>query len=116
MEINPVRTEEDYEKAMSRIEELWGIPPDSPDSDELEILLALTGAFEKKHHRIESPDPVTLIEYRMEQMGLSQEEIRHFMESRKRLPEIISRESGLDIDVIKSFGDIPFEAFAGDHT
>ena len=98
------------------MEELWGIPPDSPDSDELEILLALTGALEKKHHRIESPDPVTLIEYRMEQMGLSQEEIRHFMESRKRLPEIISRESGLNIDVIKSFGDIPFEAFAGDHT
>jgi HTH-type transcriptional regulator / antitoxin HigA len=101
---------------MSRIEELWGIPPDSPDSDELEILLALTGAFEKEHHCIESPEPVTLIEYRMDQMGLTQEEIQRFMKSRKRLPEIISRESGLDIDVIKSLGDIPFEAFAGDQT
>jgi len=52
----------------------------------------------------------------MEQMGLSQEEIRHFMESRKRLPEIISREIGLNVDIIKSLGDIPFEAFAGDQT
>jgi len=116
VEIKPIRTEEDYEKATSRIEELWGIPPDSADSDELEIFLALTGAFEKKHHRIESPDLLALIEYRMEQMGLSQEEIRHFMESRKRLPEIISREIGLNVDIIKSLGDIPFEAFAGDQT
>jgi len=116
VEIKPIKTEEDYERAMSRIEELWGILLDSSDSDELEILLALTGAFEKKHHHIESPDVLTLIEYRMEQMGLSQEEIQHFMESRKRLPEIISRESGLDVDVIKRLGDIPFEAFAGDQT
>jgi len=48
VEIKPIRTEEDYEKAMSRIEELWGIPPDSADSDELEILLALDRSVRKK--------------------------------------------------------------------
>ncbi len=114
MEVKPIRTEEDYETAMARVEELWGVPPDSPEADELEILLALTGAYEKKHHHIEAPDAVAMLEYRMDQMGLKPEEIQRFMDSRKKIPEILSRESGLSVEVIKSLQDIPFEAFTAD--
>ena|GEM_PF-363254 len=109
-----IRTEEEYQATMARIEEIFGIPSDSRESDELEILLALTGAYEKKHHHIDPPDPVAMLEYRMDQMGLSQEDIKRFMESRKKVPEILSRESGLSIEVIKSLQDIPFEAFTAD--
>jgi HTH-type transcriptional regulator / antitoxin HigA len=114
VDIKPIRTEQDYESAMARLEELWSAPPDSPESDELEVLLALTGAYEKKHHHIEPPDPIARLEYRMDQMGFNQEEIRRFMESRKKIPEMLSRESGLSIEVIKSLRDIPFEAFTSD--
>jgi HTH-type transcriptional regulator / antitoxin HigA len=71
MEIKPIHSEEEHDAAMARVEELFGTPLDSPESDELEILLALTGAYEKEHHRIEPPDPIALLEYRMDQMGLS---------------------------------------------
>ncbi|MGB6066273.1 MAG: hypothetical protein WBG50_15840 [Desulfomonilaceae bacterium] len=114
MEIKPIHNEEEYETAMARIDELWGTPVDSPQSDELEILLALTGAYEKMHHRIESPDPLSVLEYRMDQMGLSQAEIERVMATRKRIPEILSRESGLSIEVINSLRDIPLEAFTAD--
>ncbi len=114
MEIKPIRTEEDYEAAMARIEELWGTPMNSPESDELEILLALTGAYEKKHHHIESPNPLALLEYRMDQLGLSQEDIERMLASRKKIPEILSRESGLSLEIIKSLRDIPLEAFTAD--
>jgi HTH-type transcriptional regulator / antitoxin HigA len=111
VEVKPIRTAEDYDAAMARIEKLWDVPPDSPESDELEILLALTGAYETKHYHVESPDPLALLEYRMDQMGLSQEEIKRFMASRKKVPELLSRESGLSIEMIKCLQDIPFEAF-----
>ncbi len=114
MEIKPIRTEDEYERAMARIEEIFGIPLDSPESDELEILLVLTGAYEKKHHRIEPSDPLSLLEHRMDQMGLSEEEIRRFVESGKKIPEILSRESGISIEIIKSLQDIPLEAFTKD--
>lgn len=114
MEIRPIRTEEDYEAAMARIEELWGVALDAPESDELDVLLALTGSYETKHHHVPPPDPVALLEYRMDQMGLSQEEIRRFMKSRKKVPELLSRESGLSIDIIKRLQDIPFEAFTSE--
>jgi HTH-type transcriptional regulator/antitoxin HigA len=96
---------------MARIEELWGIPLDSPDSDELEILLALTGSYERKHHHVPPPEPLALLEYRMDQMGLSEEQIEQFMKSRKKVPELLIRESGISLDVIQSLQDIPFEAF-----
>jgi HTH-type transcriptional regulator / antitoxin HigA len=114
MDIKPIRTEEEYEAAMARIEQIFGIPLDSPESDELEILLVLTGAYEKKHLHIEPSDPVALLEYRMDQMGLSQEEIQRFMEFRRKIPEILSRESGISIEIIKSLRGIPFEAFTAD--
>lgn len=114
MEIKPIRTEDEYEEAMARIEEIFGIPLDSPESDELEILLVLTGDYEKKHHCVEPPDPRALLEYRMDQMGLSREEIRHVMESRKKIPEILSRESGISMEIIKKLADIPLEAFTSD--
>jgi HTH-type transcriptional regulator / antitoxin HigA len=114
VEISAICTEADYDAAMARIEELWGAPLDCAASDELEILLALTGAYEKKHHPVEPPDPLALLEYRMDQMGLSEEEIRRFMESRKKVPEILSRETGLSLEIIRSLEDIPFEAFTAE--
>jgi antitoxin component HigA of HigAB toxin-antitoxin module len=47
----------------------------------------------------------------MDQMGLSEEQIEQFMKSRKKVPELLIRESGISLDVIQSLQDIPFEAF-----
>jgi hypothetical protein len=50
----------------------------------------------------------------MDQMRLSQEEIHRFMESRKKIPGILSRESGIIIEIIRSLQDVPFEAFTAE--
>ncbi len=114
MEIKPLRSEKDYETAMARVEELWGAPPGTPASDELEILLALTGDYEKKHHAIEPPDPLAMLEHRLDQLGLTREEIDRVIRSRTRISKILCRESGLSPDVIRNLQDIPLEAFAAD--
>ncbi|MGA8831595.1 MAG: hypothetical protein WB554_08320 [Desulfomonilaceae bacterium] len=111
MIIEPIRTETDYESAMARIDELWGSEPSSSEGDELDILIALTGAYEKKHYHIDPPDALSLLEYRLDQLGLTAKEIERVMEFRKKVPEIMSRESGLSPEIIQSFKDIPFEAF-----
>jgi HTH-type transcriptional regulator / antitoxin HigA len=111
MIIEPIRTEADYESVMARIDELWGSEPSSPEGDELDILIALIGVYEKKHYRFDPPDALTLLEYRLDQLGLSQKEIERVMEFRKKVPEILSRGSGLSPEIIHSFKDIPFEAF-----
>ncbi|MFH0957701.1 MAG: transcriptional regulator [Pseudomonadota bacterium] len=111
MIIEPIRTEADYKSAMARIDGLWGSEPGSPEGDELDVLIALTGVYEKKHYPIAPPDALSLLEYRLDQLGLSEKEIERVMEFRKRIPEIMSKEGGLSPEVIHSFKDIPFEAF-----
>lgn len=110
MEIRPIRTEDDYEAAVARIEELWGTPQDSPYADELEILLALTGVYEEKFHHIPPPGPSAMLDYRMDQMGLTEEQIRRYIDCRKRLPEILSRETHLSVEIIESLADLPVES------
>jgi HTH-type transcriptional regulator / antitoxin HigA len=85
------------------------IPADSPNTDELDVLIALTGAYEKKHFPIEPPDPWTTLEYRLDQMGLTEDQIGRFMEAGKKVPELVCRESGLSLEDFMSLRDMPLE-------
>lgn len=114
MEITPIRTEREYEAAMKRIEELWGTPMgDSPESEELEILLALTGAYEKKHHQIPSPSPEDVYEYHLDRLGVRPEEIDQIVKKRKYLLKLITEMTGLTADQVGNLGDVPLKVFTG---
>ncbi|MDF1571956.1 MAG: hypothetical protein P1P82_10095 [Bacteroidales bacterium] len=49
MDIRPIKTEQDYDAALSRIEELWGAAKDTPEGDELDLLVTLVESYEMKH-------------------------------------------------------------------
>lgn len=55
MMINEIKTEEDYQKVLSRIEELMDAEPDTPEGDELELLVTLAEQYEDKEYPIEKP-------------------------------------------------------------
>ncbi|MEQ8552934.1 MAG: hypothetical protein RLQ12_14550 [Cyclobacteriaceae bacterium] len=46
MEIRPIKTEQDYTTAINRIEELWGAKKDTPEGDELDLLVTLVESYE----------------------------------------------------------------------
>ncbi len=115
MEVKPIRTEEEYEAAMERVEELLGTPvDDSPESEELEILLALTGAYERKHHQVPSPSPQDMYEYHLDKMGLSPEEIDQLVRTREKLRKIINEMTGLSADQLERMGDVPLKVFTAE--
>ena len=47
MDIKPIRSEQDYNKALKRIEEIWGAPLGTPEGDELDILATLAEEYDK---------------------------------------------------------------------
>ncbi|OCH30618.1 hypothetical protein A6E13_04235 [Aliivibrio fischeri] len=72
MNIKPIKTKDDYKAVMVRISELTSSDPDAlfdNEFDELEILTTLAEAYENVHYKIETPDPVEAIKFRMEQLG-----------------------------------------------
>ena len=51
MNIRPIKTEQDYNFALGRIEELWGAKKDTPEGDELDLLVTLVESYEIKHYK-----------------------------------------------------------------
>ncbi len=66
MEIQPIKTEADYQAALDEIEGLFDAEPGTPELDRLEVLTILVEAYEDEHYSIPMPDPIAAIEYQRE--------------------------------------------------
>src|SRR5712692_505239 len=94
MDIKPIHTEADYDAALQEIEQYFDNEParGTPDGDRFEILLAVIGAYEQKHWRIDPPDnPIDAIEAVMEFRRLTQRDLAILLGSRSRASEILNR-------------------------
>ena len=65
-----IRTEEDYEAVMSRIDEIFHSSAGTPEGDELDLLVRLVEDYEAERYPIQPPDPIDAFEFRMEQQGV----------------------------------------------
>ena len=97
-----IKTEEDYEKALSRIEVLMGAKPDTPEMDELELLTALVEMYEDRHYLISPPDPVDAIRFRMEQLGFTQKDMVPFMGNKSKVSEVLNRKRPLTLAMMRA--------------
>ena len=71
----PIRTEDEHEAALRRVEKLLDATPGTPDGDELELLILLVEAYEDEHCALPLPDPIEAILYHMESRGLTKEDL-----------------------------------------
>lgn len=84
MNIKPIKTETDYQAALEKIEKLFEAAPDTPEGDQLEVLVTLVEAYEEKHYSIPKPDPIEAILYHMESRGLTRRDLQPYIGSRAR--------------------------------
>ena len=101
MEAKLIKTEEEYNIALSRLDELFDVTPESKEFNEAELLIALVELYEQKHYKIEAPDPIEAIKFRMEQMGMKKIEMTKFFGTRGRVSEILNRQRALTLAMIK---------------
>ena len=104
-ELKPIRTEADYEAALSEVERLWGAKTGTPDGDRLDVLVTLIEVHEAKHYPIDPPDPIEAIRFRMEQQGITRKDLEPLIGTRARVAEVLNRKQGLSIDMIRRLHD-----------
>ena len=102
MNIRPIKTETDYNQSIKRIDDLWGSKKDTPQGDELDLLVTLVESYEMKHYPIAPPDPIEAIKFRMEQMGMTKTDLAKYLGSQSRVSEVLSRKRQLTLKMIKS--------------
>ena len=111
--IRAVRTEEDYEVASARIEELFDAEESPSEEEELSILVDLVSVYEDINYPIGPPDPIAAIEFRMEQAGLTARDLIPFIGSRAKVSEVLSGKRGITMPMARALHKhlgIPAEA------
>ncbi|MDR6968946.1 HTH-type transcriptional regulator/antitoxin HigA [Flavobacterium arsenatis] len=106
MEIKPIKTEQDYQKALERLELIFDAKKDSSEGDELEVLGILIDQYENEQFPIGLPDPIEAIKFRMEQLGYSQNDLANIVGLKSRASEILNRKRKLSLEMIRKIHEV----------
>ncbi len=101
MTIKPIRTEEDYQNALIRLETIFDSKQGSKNGDELEILGVLIEHYENEHFPIGLPSPVDAIKFRMEQLGYNQSDLATIFGVKSRASEVLNKKRKLSLEMIR---------------
>jgi HTH-type transcriptional regulator/antitoxin HigA len=113
MNIKPIKTEKDYQKAMKRLEVIFDARPGTKEGDELDILGLLIERYEDEHYPIDAPDPIEAIKFRMEQMGYKQKDLEKAIGHKGHVSEILNRKRKLTLEMVRNLHqkfNIPLQA------
>jgi HTH-type transcriptional regulator/antitoxin HigA len=101
MNIKLIKTEQDYDLVLERLELIFDAKPNTEEGDELEILSILIEKYEKENFPIEFPDPIEAIQFRMEQLGYSQNDLADIIGLKSRTSEILNKKRKLSLNMIR---------------
>ena len=118
MNIKPIRNEADYRLALERLEVIFDAKRNTEEGDELEILAIVIDNYETDNFPIGMPDPISAINFRMEQMGLKQKDLVEMIGFKSRVSEIMNKKRKLTLDMIRKLNEklhIPTEVLIQDY-
>jgi HTH-type transcriptional regulator / antitoxin HigA len=113
MDIRPIKTEADYQATLKEIEGLMSAEADTSEGDRLDVLVTLVEAYERQHYPIDFPDPVEAIKFRMEQQGLTVDDLVPVIGRKNRVYEVLARKRPLTLRMIEGLHEtfsIPAES------
>jgi HTH-type transcriptional regulator / antitoxin HigA len=116
MATDEIRTGEDLELALARLDQVWNARPGDADWEERRALVERIAEYEDRHVRIPPPDPVDAIVFRMEQEGLRAKDLIPFIGSASKVSEVLARKRGLSKEMIRRLHEglgIPLASLLG---
>jgi HTH-type transcriptional regulator/antitoxin HigA len=112
MTIKPIRNDRELNRALKRINELWGTKPNTQKGDELDVLMLLVEKYEDDHYSIPGSDPVEAIKFLMEQNSLSRKDLEPYIGTSGRVSEVLNKKRTLTLTMIKKLHEglkIPYD-------
>lgn len=114
--LRPIRSERDYIDALNTLEKVFDAAEGTPEADKRDVLSILIEKYEDEHYSIDLPDPIEAIKFRMDQAGLSQQDLVPLIGSKSKVSEVLSGKRGLSlrmIRVLRKHLDIPADVLLG---
>ncbi len=112
MKLKPIRNDRELNRALRRIDELWGARAGSIKGDELDVLMLIIEKYEDEHYAIPSSNPIEAIKFLMEQKGLVRKDIEPYIGTSGRVSEVLNGKRNLSLSMIKKLHEglnIPYD-------
>ena len=109
-----LKTKDDYNKAALRLMEIFHAEPNTPESDELDLLLVLVKDYDDKHYQLPELDALEVIKYKMQEMGLKAKDLESIIGSKGHVSSILSGKREITLKMaqkLKNYFSIPAEVF-----
>lgn len=118
MELRVIRDELQYAALLEQAKELALSDPlrDSDEAERLALISVLLEKFEEARFKLEAPDPIDAVIYRLAELGLKQKDFAEILGSKSRASEVLTRKRGLTIEMIRTIHErlmIPAEILIG---
>lgn len=113
LKLKSIRTEKEYEAALARINEIFHAEAGTPEGEELDELADLVESYQDKHYPIGLPDPISAIEFRMDQANLSQRDLIPYIGSSAMVAEVLSGKREITLSMARALHEhlgIPADA------
>ncbi|MDR2206265.1 MAG: transcriptional regulator [Flavobacteriaceae bacterium] len=109
-----LKTEKDYNKANKRLMEIFHAEPDTPEDDELGVLILLIKDYDEKHYALPEISALEAIKYRMQEWGLKNKDLEPIIGSKSHVSSILSGRRELTLKTakrLKEYFKLPAEVF-----
>src|ERR1041385_7306972 len=101
MEYKILKTKKDYLSALERFEKIFQAKAGSPESEESDLLALLIKDYEDTHYIIQAPDPIAAIKYRMQQQGLTNNDLADILGFKSRVTDLFKRNRKLNLGMVR---------------
>jgi HTH-type transcriptional regulator/antitoxin HigA len=100
MDIEPIKNQRGYRRALQAIGRLRSARRNTPEGDRLDVMVTLVEAWERKHYPLDLPDAVEAIKFHMDQNELGPRDLVPYIGSRNRVHEVLNRKRALTLKMI----------------
>ena len=112
MQLKIIKTKKDYSIALKRFEEIFQAEENTLQSEEADLLALLLKEFEDKQYVINAPNPLDAIKYRMEQQGLTNNDLAKILGFKSRVTDLFNNHRKLNLTMVRKLHqalDIPLQ-------
>jgi HTH-type transcriptional regulator/antitoxin HigA len=102
MKLKLIKTKEEYQKALKRLDKIFHAKKGTKEQEELEIIILLIQKYEDEIvGEYPDPDPIEAIKFKMEQMEMTQKDLAEVVGLKSRASEILARKRPMSINIIR---------------
>jgi HTH-type transcriptional regulator/antitoxin HigA len=109
-----IKTEDAHKKALKRTMEIFHAEPNTPENDELGILLVLIKDYEDRTIKMPELDVLEIIKMKMKEQGIKNKDLESIIGSKGHVSAVLSGKREITLKMaqkLKDFFSIPADVF-----